>query len=606
MLIHALTKADARSGLPVAFEATVTYDNPSDVDLFLQDGGEAIYVQAKQGEGLLPGDRVLVKGKTRASFTVDVVGDSVTVLEHNVPVTPVSADFGQLIRAERDCMLVTVRATVRSADTMHFGSTREAYLRLLMSGGYIDATVVGSDPNTLKDLLDDEIEVTGVVSGKFDNKMQLIGIVLEVPSRDGCEGLRAHRSAPIRSPSRPWTMCYPVPSCSDLTHRVRVKGTITYYQPGSAVVLQDGNRSLWIQHSFQQPHADRRFGHGTGFPDASQGFSGPLTDGEIQDTNIFGLFSPSLSTRRQLSTWNSGDPDGHQTDLVSFEGKVAAAVREESQDEFVLVSDGKLFTAIYHHPPDNLLLRAMWQIPVGTTIRVTGICMAVQPNAIDPTEQQIPFDILLRSYEDIAVVAQAFTAERSQSTLLVGFLLVLLFAAGVREWVRERKVRQENAKVAYIERRRSRILEDINGSRPLAEIIEQIAELVSFKLQGAPCWCQIIDGAQLGNCPPELSPSGSSRSRFPAAPGRRWERFIPRSIRSLKLTLTNRSPSPRQRRWPLLPSKPAGFFPICFTAPSLTCSPTFITDFRWKSIWISKLKGPVRMRNLRIDIRRPR
>ena len=90
--------------------------------------------------------------------------------------------------------------------------------------------------------------------------------------------------------------------------------------------------------------------------------------------------------------------------------------------------------------------------------------------------------------------------------LLVGFLLVLLFAAGVREWVRERKVRQENAKVAYIERRRSRILEDINGSRPLAEIIEQIAELVSFKLQGAPCWCRIVDGAQLGNCPPELSP----------------------------------------------------------------------------------------------------
>ncbi len=59
--------------------------------------------------------------------------------------------------------------------------------------------------------------------------------------------------------------------------------------------------------------------------------------------------------------------------------------------------------------------------------------------------------------------------------------------------------------MAYIERRRSRILEDINGSRPLAEIIEQITELVSFRLRGAPCWCQIVGGAQLGNCPPNLT-----------------------------------------------------------------------------------------------------
>jgi hypothetical protein len=32
----------------------------------------------------------------------------------------------------------------------------------------------------------------------------------------------------------------------DLTRRIRVHGTITYYQPGSAVVLQDGSKSLWI------------------------------------------------------------------------------------------------------------------------------------------------------------------------------------------------------------------------------------------------------------------------------------------------------------------------------------------------------------------------
>jgi diguanylate cyclase (GGDEF)-like protein len=99
---------------------------------------------------------------------------------------------------------------------------------------------------------------------------------------------------------------------------------------------------------------------------------------------------------------------------------------------------------------------------------------------------------------------------------MVGLLLVLLFAAGARGWLIERRVRRENAAAAYVERRRSRILEDINGSRPLAEIIEQITELVSFKLHGAPCWCQIVDGAKLGNYPPSLTSFRVVSEQIPA------------------------------------------------------------------------------------------
>ena len=146
----------------------------------------------------------------------------------------------------------------------------------------------------------------------------------------------------------------------------------------------------------------------------------------------------------------------------------------------------------------------MPQIPAGTRIRITGVCTAVQANSIDPTEQEVPFNILLRSFDDISVIASPSPLSVRNLVFLVAVLLVLLFAAGARSWIIERQVRRENASMAYIERRRSRILEDINGSRPLAEIIEQITELVSFRLRGAPCWCRIFDGAQLGNCPPNL------------------------------------------------------------------------------------------------------
>ncbi len=178
--IYSLTKAEARGGLPVAFEATVTYYNKNDVDLFVQEDSEAIYVETRRNENFAPGDRVLVRGKTRDSFTTDVLGESITVLSHGTLPKPVPADFEQLIRVQRDCMRVSVRATVRSADTVNFQNMHGTYLKLLLDGGPIDAAIVETDASRLEKLLDAEVEVTGVVSGKFDSKMQLIGILLEV------------------------------------------------------------------------------------------------------------------------------------------------------------------------------------------------------------------------------------------------------------------------------------------------------------------------------------------------------------------------------------------------------------------------------------------
>lgn len=516
--IHLLTKDKAGKGLPVVFEATVTYYNPSDVDLFVQDGGEAVYVETKRNEPLVPGDRVLVRGTTRASFTPDVLSDNISVLHHGAPPAPVTADFEQLIRAERDCMWVSIHATVRSADTVNFGNLHGVYLKLLMDGGSIDATVVGTDVSRLEGLLDAKVEVTGVVSGKFDSKMQLIGILLEVPAFTDVKILRRAEVSPDSLPITPMDKVLSNSYVHDLSRRVRVKGTITYYQPGSAVVLQDGGKSLWISTHSSYPMRIGDVAEATGFPDAHDGFLS-LTDGEIQDSNIFEPVQPQPATWRQLSTWNSGDPDGHQSDLVTFEGQVATAVREGSQDEFVLVSGGKLFTAIYRHPPGSGLPPPMRQIPVGTRIRVTGICIAVQANTIDPSEQEVPFNILLRSFDDISVVARPSSLNVRNLIFLAGILFLLLIGAGVREWLRERKVRRESAAVAYIERRRGQILEDINGSRPLAEIIEHITELVSFRLRGAPCWCQIVGGAQLGNSPEDLTAFRIVQQLIPARSG---------------------------------------------------------------------------------------
>ena len=114
--VHELSGTEAAKGRPVAFEGTVSYYNKSDIDLFIQDGDLGIYVQTIMGAGIALGDRVLVRGHTRDSFRTDILGDSVTVLNHGTPPKPLTANFDQMISSQLDCRRVTARAVVRSAD----------------------------------------------------------------------------------------------------------------------------------------------------------------------------------------------------------------------------------------------------------------------------------------------------------------------------------------------------------------------------------------------------------------------------------------------------------------------------------------------------------
>jgi diguanylate cyclase (GGDEF)-like protein len=122
----------------------------------------------------------------------------------------------------------------------------------------------------------------------------------------------------------------------------------------------------------------------------------------------------------------------------------------------------------------------------------------------------VHFNILLCSPVYIAVLAAPSWLDVRHETVFAELLLFLVLAAGARGWYLEHKTRRQIGSLAYVEQRRSRILEDINHSEPLAEILERITELVSVRLSGAPCWCRVADGATLGNRPAQLT-SGSLR-----------------------------------------------------------------------------------------------
>jgi diguanylate cyclase (GGDEF)-like protein len=534
--IHLLSRAEAAKGLPVAFEGTVTYYNRSDIDLFVQDGGQAIYVQTTMGADFALGDRVLVRGHTRDSFRTDILSDSVTVLHHGAPPNPVPADFDRMIAAQLDCMRVTVRAVVRSADMVVDAGRYNLYMHLLMDGGYIDATVVASNASMLKELLDSEVEITGVVSGKFDSKNQLTGILLQAPTLADVKILKHANLDPEALPVTPMDEILSGYHVRDLTHRIRVQGTVTYFEPGEAIVLQNGNKSLWINTQSEKRQRLGSLADVTGFPAAGNG-SLTMTLGEIWDTGVQAPITPRPVTEADLAAGT------YEFDLVSTEGRVLTSVRQAAQDEYVIAVGDHVFSAVYHHmdPADGAQIPPMKHILANSQVRVTGISMVTYGS--NPFQGPVSFSLLMRSPDDILVVAKPSLLTVRNLIIVVSLLAVLVLAFAFRQWVLERKVHRQTLalasrieakaalerRVGLLEQRRSRILEDINGARPLAEILEQIVGLVSFTLHDSPCWCEIVDGVTLGSSATEvagrrvlhqeiLSHSGQVLGRIYAAP----------------------------------------------------------------------------------------
>lgn len=531
--IHALTNAEAGQKLPVAFEATVNYFRESGALLFVQDGDAAIYVLDIVNTPLLPGDHVLVRGHTEASFHPIVVSDNVSLLRHGVPPKAVSADFTGLIHGERDCMSVTVHSVIQSADLMMDDKVQVTYLQMIVDGGYVDATVDSDDARPLSSLLDAEVEVTGVVGGKFDGKMQQTGILLHVAKLSDVKILKRAGASLQSLPVTPMDEILAGFHVQDRSQRVRVHGTITYYEPGSAVVLQDGARSLWITTLSREPLRIGDIADATGFPEAHNGVLA-LTHGEIEDRRVQAPITPLPATWKLLATWSSYKPDGHLYDLASIEGQVVTEVREAVQDEYVLVADGRLFSAIYRHPDpaSHIQLAPMVQIPLGSKVRVTGICLNEETDTHNHS-QELPFNMLLRSFDDIAIVARPSPLSIRNLIRVVSLLVLVVIAVGAWGAALNIKVRSQTAalakrieaeaamerRIAQMEHKRSRILEDINGSLPLAEILEEITELVSFALKDSLCWCEVTHGARLGDSQIPAQDMRIVRAEIPARSG---------------------------------------------------------------------------------------
>src|SRR5579863_4456795 len=461
--VRALSHSAAAGGLPVDLVATVTFFRGYEQTLFIQQGETGIYVNAATSLRLEPGDVVRVVGKTAADFSPDIVSSDIALLRQGRMPKPVAASWTSLANAEFDSRWVSSRGTIMLAEKGVSSDHPMSHLVLELDGGKAEILIDGYDPAKLQGLPNAEVEVEGVAGQVFDGKMQQIGVRLHVPSLAEIHLLK-------RSAVDPWTMpLTPIDkvlrgyNVRESTPRVRVEGTLIYYQQAEMAVIEDGAKTIRMLTSQWDPVNLGQRVDAVGIPFVEDRQL-TLGMGQIRAEGAGAPVTPPLVT------WDALASGKYSFNLISIDATMVSQMREQGQDIYVLSSGEHLFSASLRRllpspRPAGLSLPPMRVIPPGSKVRVTGV---VAQETGNPFNGPIAFGLLLRSGDDIAMTAEPPWLSVRHMVEVSGLLLLAMVAVGVWAWLLERGTRRKIAGMAYLERRRAAILEMINGGEPLA------------------------------------------------------------------------------------------------------------------------------------------
>jgi len=482
--VVALTNAQAAHSLPVKLEATVTYVRPLGDNLFVMDGGYGVYVRFGDDIGLIPGDRIAISGITAPSFRPVVTASHVRFLAHGSMPPAHPATFEDLIQSKWNSQYVQVTGRVLSAALDNSLPAFEGMrIRVKVPHGIVEGIVNHKGDLLPEDLLEADVRMTGIAGGEYDSKMQLAGMWLDVNSSKDVVIL--HR--PVADPwSRPVTPMDEVISAyryGSQSERVRIAGTLTYFDPGSLAVLEHDGKSMLVKTSSSLPLQIGKGVEATGFPGIADE-NVRLEDAQLRPA------AEALPTKPQTIQWESASAGEHAYDLVAMEGQVVGLVHDSRVNLFIILSHGHLFSATLRHSSSESSLPAAVTVTpsVGSQVRVTGVCFV---DAGNHWQDRLWFDLRMRSLDDLVVVQQPSWWTVKRLSFVVMLLTALILVAVIWVWLLDRRMRAQSATVARQEQQRSHILELISSSEPLAQVLREIQSMVSSWLNGASCWFEL-------------------------------------------------------------------------------------------------------------------
>jgi PAS domain S-box-containing protein len=429
--VRRLTPDQAKLGYPIRLRAVVTYYGGPGWEFFIQDSSGGIYVDdpTAQDFGVQAGQEVEIEGITApGDFAPVITKPRLRVLGRTPMPRAKGSSFEQLMSGKEDSQWVEVQGVVRTARE----ESGHSVLELALSSGRLAVRIPLVDA-TIPRLVDATVRLRGVCGGLFNQKRQLVGVQLFVPSL-------AYVRVDEKPASDPYAIALrPIASLLQFTpqgvsgHRVRMQGVVTLQRGGRSLFVEDETDAVYLETSETTTVRPGDRVDAVGFPLPGQ-YSLTLQDAVVRRIGSGARPTPAPATTEQL---RQGTFDTH---LVRLEARLVNRVPRAGEQVLTLQEGNFVFDAQLEDTKGGRKLAAL--IP-GSRLQLTGACAVIT----DVYNVPQTFRILLRSPEDVTVLERPSWWTLKRTLGAVGVMAGLILAALAWVVLLRRRVGEQTATI---------------------------------------------------------------------------------------------------------------------------------------------------------------
>ena len=394
-----MSVAEAKRGYPVKLRGIITYYNPYNTNLVVQDDSAGIYVRVgnSQVPKLETGQLIDLDGFTSPGDVAPVItAPRIKVIGRAPLPAPVPIDPVRFFAGADDSQWMEVAGIV---DAIERRDAR-TYIGLRLHFKRIEMAIPG-EPTLPPGLLHARVTARGVAASRFNFRRQMLGITLRLPSVDDLRVVEAAKLPPAVT----------IAELLQFTPSTRgdepsaVQGVVLLANPTGPTWLSDDTGGVLVA-----THARGAFAIGDVV--RATGFAEP------------GAFNPVLRSAALTKVGSQAPPqaapmtlddifeDGWDAKLAQVEGFLTDRVAYGGRERLTIVQGTRTIVA---ELPDGQSPR----VEVGSLVKVTGVSV-IDAAAAGNTSIPRGVTLYLRSVNDIAVVANPpwWTAQRTLALAL--------------------------------------------------------------------------------------------------------------------------------------------------------------------------------------------
>lgn len=484
--IRQLSWDEAAQGLPARVRGVVTYYDPDNHLAFVQDPTAGTFVDPQwrivEPEGFAgsieAGMEVELTGRTMPGrFAPFLSQRPLAKILGRVRAMPVPQQplRGQLLEPSFHSQWIQLEAFVRGVER----DGNRLLLKMTHGPRHFDALVPGdwTGRPPPANLIRSDVRISGVYGSVFNDRRQLVGMRLHVPSLEHVEILDPGMSVAFRQlPRRISEIMQFKPH---ETERIHLSGTVLLHLPGKGFYLRGEDGAIWVGSDHESNLEAGAHVSVVGFPRAGD-LRPVLLDAVVQRLEATHDPQPIFVRAEKIMAIAL---DG---DLVSTEARLVDLLEPADQSLLLLQSGGVTFHARLLHND-----AAAETLEPGSMLQLTGICVMQSTtdfeqfgstdNLLQSHTRPVAFDLIVRDRSDIEVLQLPpwWTPERIRNAVMG--LIAIAAAAGLWGLLLRRKVREQTAVISErielerISEERARI------ARELHDTLEQ--ELVGITMQ---------------------------------------------------------------------------------------------------------------------------